>query len=274
MERGRLTVRSAADSVEGTAAAAAAERHARGMSRTVDPDQRVLELESQPPDTDLPPGGRCRSFTFLERADERWTVFLVTYPSALDDWRGYFAFRPASAGAGASPVRTADLFMEETEAEVGARARGLGRPLLTALLESAMATYQRRHGFSEDARRWFRRMLSRHSARLLPDLGKEVAEPSLSHLQSVYDSYRIDQVMHLIALMGDGEFRALVGRVLEGRPIDFGARDRLQLAMLVVQDLESHLPLPPFEVWVEDYLSNREEYRSYTFALHRGETLP
>ena len=243
------------------------------MGRKADPDQRVLELDTGF-EGELPPGGRCRSFCFLERAGERWTVFLVTFPSAAGDWRGYFAFRPASAGAEVAVIRTADLFVEESDADVGVRARGLGRPLLLALLDSALATYERRHGFSEDARRWFRHLLSRHSAALLPRLGIMEPAPSLSHLRSLYDSYRIDQVMHLIALMEQEHFRELVERVLDGRPIDFGARDRLQLAMLVVQELESSLPLPPFELWAEDYLANRDAYRVYTHALHRGTELP
>ena len=37
--------------------------------------------------------------------------------------------------------------------------------------------------------------------------------------------------------------------------------------MIVVQELERILPLPPFEVWVEDYLANRGEYHRYTDAL-------
>ncbi len=244
------------------------------MVRRIDPDQRLLEFEPTELEEELPPGGRCRSFSFLERAGERWTVFLVTFPSRLEDWRGYFAFRPASAGAAAAVIRTADLFVEETEAEVGARARSLGRPLIVALLESALLTYERRRGFSEDARRWFRQLLSRHSASLVSDLGRGEVEPSLSDLRSMYDSYRIDEVAHLISLMAPEDFAGLVGRVLEGRAIDFGARDRLQLAMLVVQEIEGKLPLPPFEVWVEDYLAHQEEYHRYTYALHRGRELP
>ena len=39
--------------------------------------------------------------------------------------------------------------------------------------------------------------------------------------------------------------------------------------MLVVQEIEQRLPLPPFEVWVADYLKHRETYRLYAHALHR-----
>lgn len=239
-------------------------------------DQREFDFDGAPEPTiadAIPVGGRARSFAFLEREGERWTVFLVTYATKHGDWRGYFAFRPASAGADAAEIRTADLFVEDSEAEVGGRARSLGRPLILALLESALQTFERRRGFSADGRRWFRHLLAKHSQALVMDLGGS-DELSLAHLRSLYDSYRLDQVAHLIALMEPAHFRALVDRTLAGRSIDFAARDRLQLAMLVVQDLEVRLPLPPFETWVEDYLAHREEYERYTYRLHREDRLP
>lgn len=222
----------------------------------------------------LPPRTRCRSFCFLEREDERWTVFLVTYPISEGDWRGYFLFRPAGTGTEVPEVRTADLFLEASEAEVDARARGLGRPLIQALLESALDTYERRKAVSEDTRRWFRSVLAEHAAELAPDIGMSPEELTLSHLRSLYDSYRIDQVAHLIALIEPNDFRAIVEKLLDGRSIDFRTRDRLQLAMIVVQELERRLPLPPLEVWIQDFLANRDAYLRYSHELHRGGELP
>ncbi|MGH7482816.1 MAG: hypothetical protein ACRELV_11725 [Longimicrobiales bacterium] len=239
-------------------------------------DQREFDFDSEPESraAESPPfGARSRSFGFLEREDERWTVFLVTYPASRGDWRGYFAFRPASAGAAAAEIRTADLFVEDAESEIGARARGLGRPLVMALLESALQTWERRRGLSADARRWFRDLLARHARSLVLEAG-EGEDLSVAHLRSLYDSYRVDQVAHLITLLEPAHFRALVDRVLDGRSIDFGARDRLQLAMLVVQDLERRIPLPPFELWVEDFLSHRAAYETYAYQLHRERPSP
>ncbi|HEX6938988.1 MAG TPA: hypothetical protein VF158_06210 [Longimicrobiales bacterium] len=222
----------------------------------------------------LPPRTRCRSFCFLERDGERWTVFLVTYPQEEGDWRGYFLFRSALSGADAPEIRTADLFLEASEAEVDARARGLGRPLVQALLESALDAYERRKGLSEDTRRWFRNLLAEHASERIPDIGTPSEELTLAHLRSLYDSYRLDQVAHLISLIDPDDFRALVERLLDGRSIDFRARDRFQLAMIVVQELERRLPLPPLEVWVQDFLAHREEYYVYSHQLHRGGELP
>lgn len=204
----------------------------------------------------------------------RWTVFLVTHPGEKGRWRGRFAFRPASDDPGAREVRTADLFLEASEGEVDARARGLGRPLILALLESALHADERRKGFSPDVRRRFRELLAEHSAEIAPDIGDPTDELTISHLRSLYDSYRLDQVVHLIALTQPDDFTALVDRLLDGRSIDFRSRDRLQLAMLVVQEVEQYLPLPPFDVWSEDYLANREEYHRYTHLLHREGMLP
>ncbi|HEX7051510.1 MAG TPA: hypothetical protein VF188_14990 [Longimicrobiales bacterium] len=220
-----------------------------------------------------PTRSRCRSFCFLERNGERWTVFLVTYPSETGGWRGYFMFRPATAEPGEAELRTADLFVEATEADVDARARGLGRPLVSALLESALAIRERREGASPDARRWFRELLASHATEPFPAAGP-AADLSITNLRLLYDSYRLDQVAHLIALIEPDDFRVVVETLLDGRSIDFRARDRFQLAMIVVQELERLLPLPPFERWAEDYLAQPEAYQLYSHALHRGEALP
>ena len=221
-----------------------------------------------PPARALPPRARSRSFSFVERDKERWSVFLVTWPEEDGYWRGHFAFRPSS-GPADEEVRTAVLWTEDSEAAIDIRARGLGRPLILSLLNSALDIHERRRGFSADVRRWFRDLLARHAATLLPDIGHPAEAVSLPHLQSLYQSYRIDQVAHLVALMPERHFKEVVDRLLEGKPVDFQSRDRLQMAMLVVHELEQYLPLPPFEVWTEDYLAHREEYHRYAHALHR-----
>lgn len=216
---------------------------------------------------------RCRSFCFLERDGERWTVFLVTYPDDSGSWRGHYTFRSSDLPPSEEELRTAILFVEDSEAEIDQRARSLGRPLLFALLDSAIETQERRNQRPADARLWFQQQLSR-SSRRGPELSIGSLDPSDPELRSLYDSYRIDQVSHLIALIEPDAFSDLVEGILDGRRIDFRARDRFQLAMIVVQELERHLVLPPFEIWLEDYLSNQEEYHLYTHELHRGEELP
>ena len=218
--------------------------------------------------------GRCRSFCFLEREGERWTVFLETFLDDEGRWRGRFSFRAAEGGYSDADIATADLFVEDTEGEVDMRARGLGRPLVRALLDSSIHTFERRRGATAEVGRSLRGVLARHSAAITSEVGLATTELTVAHLRSMYESYRIDQVVHLISLTEPADFSALVARLLEGRQIDFRTRDRLQLAMLVVQELERYLPLPPFEVWVEDFLGNRPLYHEYAFQLHRGGELP
>ncbi|MGH7467697.1 MAG: hypothetical protein ACRENP_06875 [Longimicrobiales bacterium] len=216
---------------------------------------------------------RCRSFCFLEDGNRRWTVFLVTYPRGEGQWRGYFTFRSADYLTEEGEIRTTDLFVEATESGVDVRARALGRPLLHALLQSALHTYERKR-VSADYNRWFRELLAARSGELVPDGLPGTAELSYEQLRSRYESYRVDQVAHLIALIAPGDFRALVETLLAGRVIDFQANDRFQLAMTVVQDLERRMPLPPFEIWVQDYLAHASEYDHYAQALHHGDALP
>ena len=100
------------------------------------------------------------------------------------------------------------------------------------------------------------------------------AELDTSGLRSLYQSYRLDQVCHFVTLIDPKNFEGAVEAILEGRRVDFGAKDRLQLGMLVIQYIEARIPMPPFEVWLEDFLAHRDEYMLYTHTLHRERRLP
>lgn len=221
----------------------------------------------------VPVAARVRTLCVVERGGGEWRAELGVFDDG-QVWRGRLHFRGEDEEGGALEVSTADIFIESSEAAVDARARGLGQPLLNALLDSALHTHDRRQSISEDVRRWFRRLLSRNSASLVSEVDPGTEEHSLSRLRSLYDAYRLDQVGHLIALLRPGHFRECVEKVLNGRTIDFGAGDRLQLAMIVVDELERLLPLPPFERWVEDYLSRPDVYHRYTEQLHEDGPLP
>lgn len=221
---------------------------------------------------------RRRSVAFLERDRNTWACFLVTYLGQDRRWYGYFSFRPKDGTGDRDEVRTADIFREASEAEIDAKARGLGRPLLSGLLASALHTRGDGDEASPVLRRWFRTMLSHNSQGLAGDwpldLEPGAPDPDMGRLRSLYESYRLDQVCHFIALVDPDAFEEAVSRILEGRSFDFGAKDVLQYAMLVVEFVEDRLPLPPFEVWAEDFLENQAQYALYTHTLHREGRLP
>lgn len=218
-----------------------------------------------------------RSVGFLDRDDETWACFLVTFPSDEGRWKGYFSFRPRAGDAEALEVRTAEIFVEDSEGEIDRKARGLGRPLLNGLLSSALHTRDREVRDPPRLRSWFQEMLRSNARELAGEWEEDEASEegrTLGELRSIYASYRLDQVSHLITLVRPEHFQDAVARILDGKSFDFGARDRLQFAMMVVEHLEALLPLPPFEVWAQDYLANEREYRLYTHALHREGRLP
>ena len=219
---------------------------------------------------------RSRSMGFLDNDGESWACFLVTFRDRAQRWHGYFSFRSKDGGSEADGVRTADIFLEASESEIDQKARGLGRPLLNGLLASALHTQDQSD--TTQLRRWFRNMLAENSLELSGPLGEMQDgvgdHVELTQLRSLYASYRLDQVAHFIALLKPEDFEDAVGNILEGRVIDFSAKDRLQFAMLVVEYIESRLPLPPFEVWAEDYVANRNEYLLYSHTLHREGRLP
>jgi hypothetical protein len=96
----------------------------------------------------------------------------------------------------------------------------------------------------------------------------------MEELRSVYDSYRLDQVCHFIALVDPDRFDEVVDHILDGQAVDFSTKDRLQFSMMVVEFIESRLPLPNFETWAEDYLNHPHAYQLYAHTLHREGRLP
>ncbi len=213
-----------------------------------------------------------RSVGFLERDGESWACFLVTFRGESGRWQGYFSFRPRDGEAEDGEIRTADIFLESSEEPIDQKARGLGRPLLSGLLASALHTRERQERDPPRLRQWFGELVRSNSRELAGEWEEEadaVEGRTLAELRSIYASYRMDQVAHFISLVEPEDFQRAVARILDGRSFDFGARDRLQFAMMVVEHIENMLPLPPFEVWAQDYLANEESYRLYTHALHR-----
>ncbi len=219
---------------------------------------------------------RRRSVGFLEREGDSWACFLVSFRGDDGRWHGYFSFRPKDGELEEDEVRTANIFLEDSESEIDDKARGLGRPLLSGLLSSALHTRERDAGAPPRLRRWFRSLLKENSRDLVGEWpeGEAAEEPDMGTLRSLYASYRLDQVCHFIALVRPEDFQEAVDQVLEGETFDFGTKDVLQFAMMVVEFIEDHLPLPPFEVWAEDYLAHDRDYALYAHTLHREGRLP
>ncbi|HSG08087.1 MAG TPA: hypothetical protein VLA36_07010 [Longimicrobiales bacterium] len=214
---------------------------------------------------------RRRSVAFLEHENETWACFLVTCPSERGRWTGFFSFR-SGAQEGEDEVRTADIFLEDSEAEIHEKARGLGRPLLSGLLASAIHTSRKK---APQLRRRLRSLLTENARELSTAWTGDVSgRRDEAELRSLYASYRLDQVVHLISLVDPGDFEETVDRILTGSIVDFRTSDQIQFAMIVVEHIERLLPLPPFETWAEDFLAQPEAYRLYAHTLHREGRLP
>jgi hypothetical protein len=97
---------------------------------------------------------------------------------------------------------------------------------------------------------------------------------AVERLRSLYASYRLDQVAHLISLVEPEAFEHAVDAILTGESVDFLAKDRMQYPIMVVDHIEHLRPLPDFETWAKDFLARPETYRLYTHTLHREGRLP
>lgn len=220
-------------------------------------------------------GERRRSVAFIEKEDQTWACFLVTYGPREGLWHGYFSFRPGDGEAEEDEIRTAEIFIEDSEAEIHEKARGLGRPLLAGLLDSALHA-SRRNGGDKRLRGRFRTILTENARDIAGDWAEEEVPTNeeLDRLRSLYSSYRLDQVSHFICLVDPTDFEATVDHILEGESIDFRTKDRVQYAMMVVDYIERMLPLPDFDTWLRDFLAAPDTYRLYTHTLHREGRLP
>jgi hypothetical protein len=142
---------------------------------------------------------RQRSMGFLEQGEESWSCTLVTYQDEAS-WRGFFSFRPRQGeDEEGEEIRTADIFIEESESQIDRKARDLGRPLLLGLLASALHLRARSGKPPPRLRGWFQTMLQNNSRELSGAWEKEESETgerSVAELQSMYASYRLDQVAH------------------------------------------------------------------------------
>jgi hypothetical protein len=220
---------------------------------------------------------RRRSVAFLESQGDTWACFLVTFPGDAQSWHGYFSFRPSHGEAAEDEVRTTDIFIESSEDEIHEKARGLGRPLLAGLLESALYTADG-SGSGPRLRGRFRSLLVQNSVQIAGDWSRQEPAPQkdreIENLRSLYASYRLDQVAHFICLVDQEEFEHAVDKILDGESVDFLAKDRMQYAMMVVDYIEGLLPLPDFDTWAEDFVDKPETYRLYTHTLHREGRLP
>jgi len=221
---------------------------------------------------------RRRSVAFIQKEGESWACFLVTFVTPAGEWRGYFSFRPGYSELSGDEIRTTDIFIESSEAEIHEKARGLGKPLLAGLLDSVLNTRSPDGLVGQQLRGQFRRLLKKNSQDIAGDWAADETVPpneiELDRLRSMYSSYRLDQVSHFISLITPDNFEGTVDEILAGESIDFLSRDRVQFAMMVVDHIERLLPLPDFQNWARDFLAHPEAYRLYTHTLHREGRLP
>ena len=221
---------------------------------------------------------RRRSVAFLQKEGGSWACFLVTFVTQTGEWRGYFSFRPAYSELSEDEIRTADIFIESSEAEIHEKARGLGKPLLVGLLDSVLKARSPSGLIGQQLRGQFRKLLQENSQDIAGDWTADETVPpnnmELDRLRSLYSSYRLDQVSHFISLITPDNFESTVDEILAGESIDFLSKDRVQFAMMVVDHIERLLPLPDFQSWAKDFLAHPEAYRLYTHTLHREGRLP
>lgn len=209
----------------------------------------------------LPPSAleepRLRSVGLVESEGLPWSCYLMSYRVGEHRWKGRFSFRLHDGDSASDEVRTAEIFVEPTAEAIEARVQQMGRPLLAGLLDSALETKRSEVRDNPVLQLALSRTVCAHADDV----------ESASALRSRYETYCLDQIAQLVSLIPPDDFRAAVENLLDGQRFEFGAKDHLQFALLVVKKLESLLPLPPLELWSEDYQANPEAYEDHHLAL-------
>lgn len=85
------------------------------------------------------------------------------------------------------------------------------------------------------------------------EVGAELVEPSATELRARYDAYRMRQARRLVAMMPREAIRPLYRRALRGGGVTALEKDPMTR---LVEFCETILPLPPFDVWLEDLRRN------------------
>jgi len=105
------------------------------------------------------------------------------------------------------------------------------------------------------------------------DAGKTGSEEPLQVLRAKYHDYCSAQVADLLVYMSPDEIYLLAHRAYRERG---GAGDISYVEMVRVATdwLSQRVPVPPFDVWLEDYREHPEKYEEYFMGLWESEVEP
>jgi hypothetical protein len=102
------------------------------------------------------------------------------------------------------------------------------------------------------------------------DAGKKGSDEPLHVLRAKYHDYCSAQVADLLVYMSPDEIYLLAHRAYreggEGGDISY-----VEMVRVATDWLSTRIPLPPFEVWLEDYRRHPESYDEYLMGLWESE---
>jgi hypothetical protein len=101
--------------------------------------------------------------------------------------------------------------------------------------------------------------------------GPSGAQESESVLHAKYHDYCSAQLADLLLFLSSDEIYLLAKRAQDGSGEGGEVASYADMVRFATQWLSERVPLPPYEVWLEDYRRNPESYDEYLMGLWESE---
>ena len=101
------------------------------------------------------------------------------------------------------------------------------------------------------------------------DAGERGVDQPLELLRAKYLDYCSAQIADLLVYLSADEIYLIAHRARSGE--SGGGLGYAEMVQVATEWLARRIALPPFEVWVEDYVAHPERYEDYLMGLWRSE---
>lgn len=101
--------------------------------------------------------------------------------------------------------------------------------------------------------------------------GERGVDQPLELLRAKYLDYCSAQIADLLVYLSADEIYLIAHRARSGEPAASGSLGYAEMVQVATEWLARRIALPPFDVWVDDYVDNPGRYDDYLMGLWRAE---
>jgi hypothetical protein len=101
--------------------------------------------------------------------------------------------------------------------------------------------------------------------------GERGVDQPLELLRAKYLDYCSAQIADLLVYLSADEIYLIAHQARSGEPAERASLGYSEMVQVATEWLARRIALPPFDVWVEDYVANPGRYDDYLMGLWRAE---